>query len=194
MLRCVHAAVPGEQAQRAPGDVGLTRGGQVTAITVVALGTSLPDTFASVLAIRSDANADNAIGNITGSNSINVFLGLGLPWTVASLYWRAVGASPAWLAKYAGWSRLELHRDAGAFVVIGGALGFNTLLFASLSLLAFAVLALRRRLLGCEIGGPKHLAWATAGLLVLLWLVYITLSSLQVYHPQLLQLDLGYDS
>lgn len=30
--------------------------------------------------------ADNAIGNITGSNSVNVFLGLGLPWLIASIY------------------------------------------------------------------------------------------------------------
>eukprot|EP00960_Hanusia_phi_P056117 763159-Hanusia_phi.AAC.2 len=60
----------------------------VTAITIVALGTSLPDTFASVLSIRADDNADNAVGNVTGSNSINVFLGLGLPWTIASIYWK----------------------------------------------------------------------------------------------------------
>lgn len=46
----------------------------VTAFTIVALGTSLPDTFASVLAIRSDDSADNAVGNVTGSNSVNVFL------------------------------------------------------------------------------------------------------------------------
>ncbi|CAL8118044.1 unnamed protein product [Orchesella dallaii] len=57
-----------------------------TAITVVALGTSLPDTFASRIATVQDKNADAAIGNITGSNSVNVFLGLGLPWTVASIY------------------------------------------------------------------------------------------------------------
>ena len=28
-----------------------------------------------------------SIGNITGSNSVNVFLGLGLPWCIASIYW-----------------------------------------------------------------------------------------------------------
>ena len=58
----------------------------VTAITFVALGTSLPDTFASVTAARSDDNADASIGNVTGSNSVNVFLGLGLPWLISSLY------------------------------------------------------------------------------------------------------------
>jgi solute carrier family 8 (sodium/calcium exchanger) len=59
----------------------------VTAITFVALGTSLPDTFASQIAAKEEKTADNAIGNITGSNSVNVFLGLGLPWCIASIYW-----------------------------------------------------------------------------------------------------------
>jgi solute carrier family 8 (sodium/calcium exchanger) len=52
------------------------------------LGTSLPDTFASKIAAKNEKTADNAIGNITGSNSVNVFLGLGLPWTVAAIYWQ----------------------------------------------------------------------------------------------------------
>jgi solute carrier family 8 (sodium/calcium exchanger) len=34
-----------------------------------------------------DDTADAAIGNITGSNSTNVFLGLGLPWIIASGYY-----------------------------------------------------------------------------------------------------------
>ena len=50
----------------------------LTGIFLVALGTSLPDTFASIIAIREDDNADNAVGNVTGSNSVNVFLGLGV--------------------------------------------------------------------------------------------------------------------
>lgn len=52
----------------------------------VALGTSLPDTFASAIAARKEKSADNAIGNITGSNSVNVFMGLGLPWLIVSIY------------------------------------------------------------------------------------------------------------
>eukprot|EP00287_Rhodomonas_sp_CCMP768_P007197 CAMPEP_0196732960 /NCGR_PEP_ID=MMETSP1091-20130531/12198_1 /TAXON_ID=302021 /ORGANISM="Rhodomonas sp., Strain CCMP768" /LENGTH=888 /DNA_ID=CAMNT_0042076295 /DNA_START=301 /DNA_END=2967 /DNA_ORIENTATION=+ len=159
---------------------------QVTAITIVALGTSLPDTFASVLAIRSDDNADNAVGNITGSNSINVFLGLGLPWTVAAIYWGSVGASDRWKDKYAGWERMGEYHDSGAFVVIGGSLGFNTLVFTILTLCAFATLALRRWKLGYEIGGPKQMARATSCLFVCLWLLYILLSSLQVYHPDMI--------
>lgn len=58
----------------------------VTAITFVALGTSLPDTFASMSAAAGEKYADDAIGNITGSNSVNVFLGLGLPWIIGTVY------------------------------------------------------------------------------------------------------------
>ena len=59
---------------------------EVTAITFVALGTSLPDTFASKAAAVNEKTADNAIGNVTGSNSVNVFLGLGIPWMIAAFY------------------------------------------------------------------------------------------------------------
>lgn len=59
----------------------------VNAITFVALGTSLPDLFASKQAATQEKYADNSIGNVTGSNSVNVFLGLGLPWTIAAIYW-----------------------------------------------------------------------------------------------------------
>lgn len=62
----------------------------LTAITFVALGTSLPDTFASMTAATQDDYADAAIGNVTGSNSVNVFLGLGIPWTVGSIYHAAI--------------------------------------------------------------------------------------------------------
>ena len=58
----------------------------VTAITFVALGTSLPDTFASMAAAQAEKFADSAVGNVTGSNSVNVFLGLGLPWVIATIY------------------------------------------------------------------------------------------------------------
>merc|ERR1719335_1322304 len=72
----------------------------VTAITFVALGTSLPDTFASKKAAQDDEYADASIGNVTGSNSVNVFLGLGLPWFIGACYWSASGATDEWKKKY----------------------------------------------------------------------------------------------
>ena len=59
---------------------------EVTAITFVALGTSLPDLFASRSAAMNEKYADASIGNVTGSNSVNVFLGLGTSWVIAAAY------------------------------------------------------------------------------------------------------------
>lgn len=44
------------------------------------------DTFASKLSAIQDTTADAAIGNVTGSNAVNVFLGIGVAWTLASIY------------------------------------------------------------------------------------------------------------
>lgn len=70
------------------GVLGCTMGIEeaVTAITLVAIGTSLPDTFASMTAARTSEYADSAIGNVTGSNSVNVFVGLGIPWVISAVY------------------------------------------------------------------------------------------------------------
>jgi solute carrier family 8 (sodium/calcium exchanger) len=37
-------------------------------------------------AAQQEKHADAAVGNVTGSNSVNVFLGLGLPWVIAASY------------------------------------------------------------------------------------------------------------
>ena len=60
-------------------------------MSVVAMGTSLPDTFASRMAAMNDDNADAAVGNVMGSNCVNVFLGLGIPWVIVSLYYQVWG-------------------------------------------------------------------------------------------------------
>ena len=46
--------------------IGLKK--SVAGITIIALGTSLPDTFASRTAALHDENADAAIGNVTGKD------------------------------------------------------------------------------------------------------------------------------
>ena len=47
---------------------------------------SLPDTFASQMAAESEPTADAALGNITGSNAVNVYLGIGIPWVSFSFH------------------------------------------------------------------------------------------------------------
>merc|ERR1711863_132077 len=63
----------------------------VNAIAFVALGTSVPDTFASKTAAIQDETADASVGNVTGSNAVNVFLGIGIAWSMAAIYWEAKG-------------------------------------------------------------------------------------------------------
>ncbi|XP_028967562.1 sodium/calcium exchanger 3 [Galendromus occidentalis] len=135
----------------------------VTAITFVALGTSLPDLFASRTAARQEKYADNAIGNVTGSNSVNVFLGLGLPWFIAALYW---------------WSKGEVFR------VESGTLTFSVGIYCAVAVCCISLIFARRFLqpLGkAELGGPRPMALASAGFLLFLWLVYIVLSALKAY-------------
>ena len=103
---------------------------EVTAITFVALGTSLPDTFASMAAARGDKYADNSIGNVTGSNSVNVFLGLGLAWLISAIYWDpavGVGATDEWKLRYPDiYARqVAAGETPGGFVVYAGDLGFS---------------------------------------------------------------------
>ncbi|KAH7944028.1 hypothetical protein HPB52_014742 [Rhipicephalus sanguineus] len=135
----------------------------VTAITFVALGTSLPDLFASKGAARSEKYADNAVGNVTGSNSVNVFLGLGLPWVLSAAYWQIKG---------------------GVFKVPSGSLGFSVGIYCAVSITCISLLMLRRKLAffgKAELGGPRPAAIASAVFMVFLWVLYIVLSALKTY-------------
>lgn len=54
------------------------------AITIVALGTSLPELFVSLAALRG-GNTEVAIGNIFGSNAFNILFAVGIPGLVGHL-------------------------------------------------------------------------------------------------------------
>jgi len=150
---------------------------EVTAITLVALGTSLPDTLASRAAATQDPYADASIGNVTGSNSVNVFLGLGLPWMVGALYWEGGGANESWNARYLSDTDISERFKSGAFVVKAGNLAFSVAVFSTFAILCIAILYARRRLFGGELGGPRPAKIATSVALVGLWLLYVVLVS-----------------
>jgi len=128
----------------------------ICAITFVALGTSLPDTFASKMAAIQDPTADNSIGNVTGSNSVNVFLGLGLSWSIASIYWAVDGTE-------------EFRVEAGSLVP-------SVIVFCCCALTCIGLLLVRRWTLGAELGGNVVAARMSSAFLVLLWLIYIVCS------------------
>ncbi|KAM3871526.1 sodium/calcium exchanger 3 isoform 1-T1 [Diretmus argenteus] len=152
-------AVIGDLASHFGCTIGLKD--SVTAVVFVALGTSVPDTFASKVAAVQDTYADAAIGNVTGSNAVNVFLGIGVAWSVAAIYW---------------------HMKGKPFVVEAGSLAFSVTLFTIFAFLAISVLLYRRRAhIGGELGGPRGHRLATTAFLFSLWFLYILFSSLEAY-------------
>uniref|UniRef100_A0A7S2H6C6 Calx-beta domain-containing protein n=2 Tax=Octactis speculum TaxID=3111310 RepID=A0A7S2H6C6_9STRA len=150
-----------------------------TAITFVALGTSLPDTFASMASAKMDRYADNSLGNVTGSNSVNVFLGLGLPWLIAAIYWdNASGATlEAWRGKYSEELPEVVEKfKHGVFVVPAGSLGVSVTTFVVTATVCLLTLGLRRFVVGGELGGPATSKYATSVFFVFMWLAYIVVS------------------
>ncbi|KAI2662369.1 Sodium/calcium exchanger 2 [Labeo rohita] len=122
----------------------------------------LIDTFASKVAAIQDQYADASIGNVTGSNAVNVFLGIGVAWTIASVYWRTKGK--------------PFHVDPGS-------LAFSVTLFSALAVVCVSVLLYRRRpsVAGGELGGPRTWKIFTSLFFISLWLIYILLASLEAY-------------
>ncbi|XP_060951761.1 sodium/calcium exchanger 1-like isoform X9 [Limanda limanda] len=156
-------AVIGDLASHFGCTVGLKD--SVTAVVFVALGTSVPDTFASKVSAIQDQYADASIGNVTGSNAVNVFLGIGVAWSIAAIYHYSQGQQ---------------------FKVDPGTLAFSVTLFTIFAFICFGVLLYRRRPeIGGELGGPRVPKILTTCLFFSLWLIYIVLSSLEAYcHVQ----------
>uniref|UniRef100_A0A7N8XGA0 Solute carrier family 8 member 1b n=1 Tax=Mastacembelus armatus TaxID=205130 RepID=A0A7N8XGA0_9TELE len=152
-------AVIGDLASHFGCTVGLKD--SVTAVVFVALGTSVPDTFASKVAAIQDQYADASIGNVTGSNAVNVFLGIGVAWSIAAIYHNSKGEE---------------------FKVDPGTLAFSVTLFTIFAFISVATLMYRRRPeIGGELGGPRTAKALTTMLFVSLWLLYILFSSLEAY-------------
>jgi solute carrier family 8 (sodium/calcium exchanger) len=164
---------------------------EITAITFVALGTSLPDTFASKTAAAMDPYADASIGNVTGSNCVNVFLGLGISWSLAALYWETGPPSEEWNSRVNSPSgayydiRADIHKyqknGNAVFVVPAGTLWFNLMVFSVNAFFAIQHLFARRKKWGGELGGPR---WGVMGQyfsatwLVGQWVIYVGASSI----------------
>jgi len=133
----------------------------VNAIAFVALGTSVPDTFASKVAAIQDETADASVGNVTGSNAVNVFLGIGIAWSMAAIYWAAKGME---------------------FKVEPGSLGFSVTIFCTEAVVAILILLIRRNpAVGGELGGPKAVKSVTSGIFVCLWIIYVMVAALEAY-------------
>ena len=119
------------------------------------------DTFASKVSAINDRYADSSIGNVTGSNAVNVFLGIGIAWSMAAIYHGANGDE---------------------FKVKPGSLALSVTVFCILALVAVILLILRRRpSIGGELGGPYVQKVLTASIFTCFWIIYILISALVSY-------------
>ncbi|KAG1658789.1 hypothetical protein FOA52_011731 [Chlamydomonas sp. UWO 241] len=157
---CALIAVVKEVAEMFGCAVGLSE--LMTGMSIVALilCTSLPDTFASRLAALNDDTADAAIGNIMGSNACNVFLGMGIPWVIATGFYSAKGEP---------------------YVTEAGSLGFSLLIFFILAVVGITGILVRRQQ-GGELGGStSRMQWSIFAGFISLWLLFLLLTGLNDY-------------
>ncbi|MCO5560165.1 hypothetical protein L7F22_013772 [Adiantum nelumboides] len=133
----------------------------VIALTVLATGASWPDLAASAIAAYRQPTADSAIANITCSNSVNIFIGIGVPWVINTIY-----------------NRVVLH---DVLRVPAGSLSFILIVYFITFIFCVLVLIARRVFIGGELGGPRKWAWSSSIFILLLWMVFLVLSCLRVY-------------
>lgn len=132
----------------------------VIAFTALASGTSWPDLVASKIAAERQETADSAIANITCSNSANLFVGIGVPWFINTVYNTIAFGEP--------------------LQVKAGELSFSLVVFFITFVLCMVAIVLRRYFFGGELGGPRSWAWITCFYLMFLWVAFVVLSCLKV--------------
>jgi solute carrier family 8 (sodium/calcium exchanger) len=138
----------------------------VQALVLVAIGFSLPECTASKRAAESKRtkDADASIATTAGTNAASVFIGLGLPWTIATIYhWAKYGES------------FFVGKLPTADIT------FALVLFLATSVICFMVLGLRRLIIGGELGGPGVSRIFSAIVMFFLWGAFITLNIMNCY-------------
>jgi len=154
-----------------------------------------------------DPYADASIGNVTGSNSVNVFLGIGLAWGLAALYWGLAGPDKCrqmmWEDRLSRETNKNLYGkevreqimeyvdhkvengvlkfDNYVFMTPAGTIWFNLAVFVFNAFCAIQHLFARRKKWGGELGGPKKGMFGqyfSAGFLAFQWFIYIAASSI----------------
>ena len=133
----------------------------VTAVTILAIGFTLPELFASAAAAKYEINADSAIGHVMGINAINFFLGIGLPWVIQAIYARKS-------------AKIAYPCDQPEVV-------WSLIMLIGLSVTGLIVLGIRRCACGGELGGSVGGRVTSVIVLIALWVAFVTLVALQVY-------------
>jgi K+-dependent Na+/Ca+ exchanger-like protein len=88
----------------------------IIALTVLAIGTSVPDMMASLIVSRK-GKGGMAVSNAIGSNTFDILIGLGLPWSIYILW----NDQPVTVAT---------HDLLGSIMLLGGSVVLLALIFA----------------------------------------------------------------
>ena len=95
---------------------------------------------------------------------MNVFLGLGLPWVIGACYYA-----------------VNDDDTDGKYCVPPTNLAYSVMLFTVAATCCLILLAVRRALVGAELGGSSEGKRASAIFLAVLWFVYVLLCALNAY-------------
>lgn len=93
-----------------------------------------------------------------------MFLGLGLPWLIATVY------------------ESSTNPDGDGYFVPAGSLGFSVVVFIICAVLCIICLLVRRWKVQGELGGSRNGRLMSLIFLVTLWFIYIIMSVLQAYE------------
>merc|ERR1711997_160140 len=96
-------------------------------------------------------------------NAVNVFLGIGIAWSLAAIVHAA-------------------RETVGGFRVPAGSLGFSVTIFVIEALLAILILLARRHpKIGGELGGPKVIKTISTGVFFFFWIFYVLISAMEAF-------------
>jgi len=133
---------------------------------LISLGTSIPQAVTSVR-VASDKqtrDANNVFSPVVATSAVSIFLGLGAPWTIATIYHHVNFGQPLVMGKFET-----------------GHLAFASVTLFALSILAFITLGIRRWCVGAEIGGGKIARIMSALVMITLWITFIGLNVTNTY-------------
>lgn len=104
-------------------DVSVTKATTLVGLSIVALGTSLPELVTSVMAARKGEN-EIALGNVVGSNIFNTLLVVGLSGTIVPLglgdeviFDMSIAIAITMLVAVFAWTKLTISRKEGLILL-----------------------------------------------------------------------------
>lgn len=134
----------------------------IQALILVAVGLSIPDLSLSRSAAKRAPHADASVSLASSASAASIFVGLGLPWTIATVY---------------HWMKYDEAFYVGKFETAD--MAFSLAILGACTLISLTILAIRRKMAGGEIGGPSR--YFSGTILILLWVVFIATSNLNSY-------------